>query len=215
MAVAFLPSALRDQWVSCSNFMKTLKRFIIAGHSTQSPGAVSYLGTTEHSYTLELQNLIIANIDKENFVAGQGSSILFDTDDKKNNNRQVINFINSTAKARDFGIDIHFNNNNPAATGTEVIIHPKTNNSNKQRAIYIVNEISRELKIPVRRREPQRDWIYPSETFLGTIGILEQTKIPMVLIEVCFLNNRDLPKYLAKKVEIANIIYKTLFVEIF
>lgn len=193
-----------------------MKRFIIAGHSVQTPGAISYLGTTEHFYTNELQDLVVSLAGQNGgIIRSQGSSMSFVEDSERMGNAQVRDFINSQSKPGDYGIDIHFNNNHPTATGTEVVIHPNTGPENRRRAAYMVNEISKVLKIPLRRRVPSRDWIFPSETFVGRIGIIEQTKIPMILLEVCFLNKRDLTKYLKQKMAVARIIYQAMFVQNF
>lgn len=178
--------------------------FIIAGHSEASPGATAYNGVSEHEYTKELRTLIQKNVN--NAIGFVGTSEESDTD----SNQQVRKMINSSCEPGDFGIDIHFNNNNPDATGTECIVSEKTSNENRNRASRIVQGISRVLDIPIRRRKPNRDYIFESETHVKKLGILSDTKCPMIIVEVCFLNERDLPKYLAKKNLVAAVIAKEL-----
>lgn len=187
-----------------------MKRFIIAGHSRISPGALAYDNIFEYLYTKELQELILQR--KTNFaVCLEGSDMQPVSDNENMLNSQVVNMINENAAPYSFGIDIHFNNNNPKATGTEIIVHPNTSQANKDRASYLVKAVADCLGLPVRRREASRDYIFPSETHVGTLPIIEKTKIPMMLLEVCFLNEGDMKKYKARKEDVATIIRKVMF----
>jgi len=114
--------------------------------------------------------------------------------------------INANATKGSRGIDIHFNDNNIKASGCEVIVSRNTSQENKDRASRLVKRVSKCLGIPHRKRVADRDWIYPDETYVGSLGILDKTKPPMLLLEVCFLNENNLPVYLANKYEVAQII---------
>jgi N-acetylmuramoyl-L-alanine amidase len=186
------------------------KIYIIAGHSKQTPGATAYTKKSECDYTIELQKLVAEQI--KNSECLNGTVIDPITDKDQMSNYEVRQMINTYATKDSIGIDIHFNDNNPDATGTEVIVSKKTTEQNKERAKRIVRKVSSCLGIPLRKRVPERDYIYPSETFVGKLAILDDTKIPMILLEVCFLNENDLPKYEAKKYEVADIIAKELMV---
>ena len=182
--------------------------YIIAGHSKSTPGATAYTGISEHTYTVELQSLVAKQIkDCETL---QGTSMDVITEDQIFSNYQVRQMINTYATAGSRGIDIHFNNNNPSATGTEVVVSRNTSNENKLRAENIARRISVLLNIPHRKRVQSRGYMYPDETFVGALAILDETKIPMILVEVCFLNENDLKKYEANKKEVAKIIVEEM-----
>ena len=174
---------------------------IIAGHTRTAPGAIAYDGTTEHELNVELQSMITSEF--KDCVALQGSSMQPMMENEELCLRSVINLINSTRGAA-YGLDIHFNNNNPNASGVEAFVHPNTMINNRLRAQFLVDNISEILVIRNRGVKP------PSESGLGNLAIIEQTKIPMILIEVCFLNNRDLPLYRQKKSQIAKMIKEAM-----
>lgn len=183
-----------------------MKRFIIAGHNTKNKGALAFNGKYEHEYTTEVQRLVKEKIQEGEYL--EGTSM---TDQESMSNMDVINLINENSSPGDYALDIHFNNNRPTATGVEVVVHPNTSLANKARASYLVNVISMMLNIPARRRQPGRDYIFPSETYVGKIGIIEKTSIPVILLEVCFLNKGDLLQYEARKYDVAKIIADTMF----
>jgi len=175
---------------------------IIAGHNLNSPGAKGYDGVYEHTRTSALQSRII---DKtESYLALTGTCMEILTDNDKHSLSRVINIINKEATGP--GCDIHFNNNYEGATGIEVFVSRKALEETKNRATWIVNEGGSILDIPVRQAVASRDYKYPDESHLGSLAIIEQTKVDMILIEVCFLNDIDLPKYKGKEKDIADII---------
>jgi N-acetylmuramoyl-L-alanine amidase len=115
-------------------------------------------------------------------------------------------------KSIDSILDIHFNANMIGATGVEAIVHPNTSEENKQLAASMVYVLSGIIEIPIRRREPDRDYIFPSETPRGTLAMIDQTKAPAIIIEVCFLNENDMSKYRKKRTEVAKALRKLMFV---
>lgn len=181
--------------------MKINKFYVIAGHSYKFPGAMAYNSVYEHFYNLKLQKKIAKNI--------QDSSIALVKDTEDKNLLETITWINSTSSQGDFGLDIHFNFNHPTATGTEVFIHPNTPDKNREVASRMVNSISNILEIPVRKTVENRDFKYPTESNLGRLGIIENTRIPFILIEVCFLNSIDLPKYIGKEDNVSKAILES------
>jgi N-acetylmuramoyl-L-alanine amidase len=166
--------------------------FLIAGHSKAKPGATAFNDKSEHFYTKELQGLIIHEIFKR---IGGGSGVVIKADDESDDLRDVVLWINQVSKPGDIGLDIHFNNNNPAATGTEVFVNKKTSEANKALATRMVNNISEAFGYKLRRAEPKRDYKFSEESNPGKLTIVDGTKIPFILIEVCFLNEFDLKKY--------------------
>ena len=175
---------------------------IISGHSVSQPGAIAYDGTTEHSLNVELQSMIVSGY--KHSVALSGSSMKPITDNEELCLRSVINLINAIRGAA-YGLDIHFNNNNPSATGVEAFVHPNTQANNRSRASFMVEGLSEIMEIRNRGVKP------PSESGLGSLAIIEQTNIPMILIEICFLNSADLPKYRKTQADVAKFISDLMF----
>ncbi len=175
-----------------------MKLFVIAGHNYNSPGALAYNGRYEHHYNLDLQRRVFT-LNPEGII----------TDCEWKNLGRLINWINQTAKRGDRLVDIHFNFNHPTATGTEVFIHPYTNQRNKNSATFMVRSASEILDIPIRRANNRRDYKYPSESAIGSLGIIERTRIPAILFEPCFLNQHDMEKYMGKEDLIARAIYQS------
>lgn len=174
--------------------------FCIAGHDQEERGALAYNGVYEHHYT-HVQQGLIAGLHP--VIELDGSIILDDASLKLS---EVISKVNGNSRRGDYGIDLHFNNNNPRATGVEAFVHPSTTEVNRRIARQIVNEISGIINIPVRKHVARRDYKYPAESARGRLGIIERTNIPFILLETCFLNELDLPKYIAKKRDIASMI---------
>jgi len=163
-----------------------MRKIVLAGHHEGSPGAVAYNGKTEYEYNTELQDRLLTGDD---VVTGYNGLL-----------SHKISWVNQISKPRDMLLEIHFNHNHPTATGTEVFIHPLTTGKNKGVAIRMVNNISEAINIPIRRFRHSRDYKYPKESERGSLGIIEKTSIPAILIEVCFLNQIDLRKYDPEKV---------------
>ncbi len=180
--------------------------YLIAGHDTHRPGAIAHNGLTEHHYTTELQHS----------VTWINNRLHIKTDDESFRLTEVIEWINSNITQRDLVIDIHFNNNNPRATGTEVFIHPDAGQRTRHIATEMVQGISRIVDIPVRRHVSTRDYKYPAESHIGTLGIIERVLLegvpaaPVILLEVCFLNQRDLARYEPQKNNVAKFLYDLL-----
>ena len=171
-----------------------MKLFIIAGHSEQAPGAIAYNGTTEHHYTQELQRLISGRYT--------GIKVL---DNERQSLAEVVMEVNGNSRPGDVGIDLHFNNNNREATGTEVFIYNLAEQQTRDIATEMVNGIARMLNLHVRRHVMSRDYKYPTD--LGrNLAIINNTNIPFLLLEVCFLNEFDLPKYISFKRKVAQLI---------
>jgi len=165
--------------------------FVIAGHNERSQGALGYDGVYEHTRNVSLQRQVTLGLSS---MSLSGTAMEVKTEDEDKSNAEVRDMIRRYAKPHSRGMDIHFNNNFPGATGTEVVISPYTSENNRRRAEWTARNLSLVMGIPVRRRA-DRDYIYPSETFVGRLPIIESTPIPMMLVEVCFQNDIDLPQY--------------------
>ena len=150
----------------------------IAGHSVAQKGAKAFNGRFEHDYTRDLQKrvtrlasepILVGDVLKPRWVVVEDCETL--------NLNQVIS---STGK-QGRGIDIHFNNNNPNATGTETFVSGNTSKENKTLATSISKAIAEELGLRNRGLK------YESESHQGVLGMLSKTKVPFIIIEVCFL----------------------------
>lgn len=177
--------------------------FVVAGHSKGAPGARAYNGLFEHYYTQRGQQLLAR---KHRILQLEGSVIL---DADHLSLREVIGHINANAKRGDYCIDIHFNNNNPAATGTEGYVCPRgTTRVNNKIATEIIETGAEIMDLPVRRYVPRRTYKYPQD--IGrTLGILYQVRIPVFLYEVCFLTRKDMSRYLPVEKEIWEMVAAT------
>lgn len=173
-----------------------MKLFVVAGHSEDAPGAKAYNDKYEHEYTVEGQRLLSQG---HNTMDMEGSVIW---DNGELSLLEVINNINANARSGDYGIDIHFNNNDPRARGSEVYVSRKTTAKNKKIASQLANGYSEILGIPLRRYKGNRDYKYSEESHLGYLAMLEETNIPFIIVEPCFLNHLDLPKYEKFKKEV-------------
>ena len=178
-----------------------MKLFVRAGHSPDFPGALAYNGKYEHYYTKGLQSRVL-NIS--NILSGYRMEVFpvrstFSLSEK-------INWVNQKCREKDRLIDIHFNYNHPTATGTEVFVHPDTTEENKRTATVLVQQVSELLGIPVRRSVPGRAYKYDTESQHDTLGIIRRTRVPAILLEVCFMNEGDLHKYKGKEPQIAAAI---------
>ncbi len=181
-----------------------MKLYVIAGHSHQSPGALAYDGKYEHYYTRDLQRKVF-NIC--NMLSGYKMYVVKSPTTSSLPER--IEWVNRTAQKGDRLIDIHFNYNHPTATGTEVFVHPDTTEENKRTATILVQQVGELLGIPVRRSTPDRAYKYDTESQHDTLGIIRRTRIPAILLEVCFMNEGDLHKYKGKEPQVAAAILDT------
>lgn len=176
--------------------MKLKGLYIIAGHSEKAQGAKAYNGVYEHFYT-KLVQLELSVLCKKH-------KIPYFVDSETMKLSEVVNWVNNTIKDGWHIVDIHFNYNHPKATGCEVFINPSTTESNKQIASRIVHNFYNEFGYKIRRIEPNRDYKYPSESARGRLAmfekiLIEQTKPPVILPEICFLNKKDLDRFDAKR----------------
>lgn len=184
-----------------------MKLYVDAGHTPDRPGTLAHTGMTEHFYNVNFQSKIVRAYRTLGKFASinpvQGSTVVMDGDKGLSD---VIRTINETSKRGDYCLSIHFNPDWQGATGTEVFVHPATTQRNKNIATYIVNRGSKIMGIPVRMTTSRRDYKYPSESFLGSLAIIERVKIPVILWEVCFLNENDLWRFTAREFTLAHMV---------
>lgn len=175
------------------------KIIVCAGHDLKDPGAIAYDGTTEASLTMELRELVAAEIMAQGKTATKTfGSVMLDNDN--HNLITTIRQINEYATPRHYGIDLHFNYNAPGASGTEAFYSEGTRRTNILWTKELSSRVAKTLGLPDRGGKSE------TETAVRRLGILSDTNCPFVLLEPCFLNEHDLPIYRDKKYEVAKII---------
>lgn len=182
-----------------------MKQIIEAGHTPNSPGAIGYDNITEYTRNKDLQKRVLKWLEyfKINAEGLQGSTMGIAGIDKALN--EVVRKLNTKPKGSRF-VSIHFNNNFHNATGTEVFVSPHTSQLNIKRAEWIAKNIADVLNIPIRREYNSRNYKYSHEANLGRLAIIDDTKLAGVLVEVCFLNDIDIPKYTGNQDKIAYVL---------
>lgn len=170
--------------------------FLIAGHDlVRDLGAVAYDGTREATLTARLRDLVAARLD--NCLCLEGSTEL---DRDSLDLARTIQAISAKAGPEDFVLDLHFNHNAPAASGSEVFHFVGTSPINIARARTLSKAVAQALALPDRGPKPD------TESAPGSLGILRYTPCPALLLEVCFLNERNLPVYRARQQAVVDAI---------
>ena len=179
--------------------------FVIAGHSVTSQGAKGYDGEMEYLKTKELQQAVVDEL--------LGKAVEVITDRPEQTLREVVDFLNIVMQEGDLAIDIHFNNNNPSATGTEIFIHKDSPQFFREIAARVVNAVADAQGLKVRRYVRSRDYKYPHESARGTLALIDKVFVEdkpatVMLVEVCFMNQSDMEKY--DKEKVAKALVKAL-----
>jgi len=172
----------------------------LSGEGTGSQGC----GYKEQNLTRELGKIVIEMLKKE------GHTIYDCTVDKsKNNAQQLIDRVNKANKQPlDLFVSIHFNacvndeKGNGYTTGTEVLLYSMSSKA-KPYAERIVKKIA---DVGLKNRGVKTHNAY----------VLKHTKAPALLIETCFIDDRDdmnvylkSPKKVAKAI-VEGILDKTI-----
>ena len=172
----------------------------LSGEGTGSQGC----GYKEQNLTRELGKIVIEMLKKE------GHTIYDCTVDKSSNNaQQLIDRVNKANKQPlDLFVSIHFNacvndvKGDGRTTGTEVLLHSMSSKA-KPYAERIVKKIA---DVGLKNRGVKTHNAY----------VLKHTKAPALLIETCFIDDRDdmnvylkSPKKVAKAI-VEGILDKTI-----
>lgn len=172
----------------------------LSGEGTGSQGC----GYKEQNLTRELGKIVIEMLKKE------GHTIYDCTVDKSSNNaQQLIDRVNKANKQPlDLFVSIHFNacvndvKGDGRTTGTEVLLHSMSSKA-KPYAERIVKKIA---NVGLKNRGVKTHNAY----------VLKHTKAPALLIETCFIDDRDdmnvylkSPKKVAKAI-VEGILDKTI-----
>lgn len=157
-----------------------MKIGIDMGHTLSGEGTGSQgCGYKEQDLTRELGKIVIEMLKKE------GHTIYDCTVDKSSNNaQQLIDRVNKANKQPlDLFVSIHFNacvndeKGDGYTTGTEVLLHSMSSKA-KPYAERIVKKIS---NVGLKNRGVKTHNAY----------VLKHTKAPALLIETCFIDDRD------------------------
>lgn len=182
-----------------------MKIGIDMGHTLSGEGTGSQgCGYKEQNLTRELGKIVIKMLKKE------GHTIYDCTVDKSSNNaQQLIDRVNKANKQPlDLFVSIHFNacvndvKGDGRTTGTEVLLHSMSSKA-KPYAERIVKKIA---NVGLKNRGVKTHNAY----------VLKHTKAPALLIETCFIDDRDdmnvylkSPKKVAKAI-VEGILDKTI-----
>lgn len=206
--------------------------FFEVGHGGgRDAGAIAYNGRTELEYNIEVVSGVTKVIKKlmeaehgenypnfsDTYGVPEGYTVDFPVSVDKNGLglQAVINSVNAVSAPEDLLISIHFNYNANTATGTEVFVARHTSDDNKKRASKIVNICANSLGLRVRNSINRFPYKYDNESAVGSLGILRLTKPQAILLEVCFLNEKDLEKYEKNKQVLFNTLGEFLFNELY
>ena len=176
----------------------TLKTLIIgAGHGGSDPGA-SGNGYVESILAIECRNMLVADLQR------LGVNCIVDPD--TNALRESLAFFKPYFNADSINVDIHWNaSDNPAATGTEVLINTNATPFEKQLGDKIATTIATTLGIRNRGLKTEKD------SARGTLAWLHQSGRNYI-VEMCFISNKsDMDKYQIKKNELTAAIAGVLF----
>jgi len=195
------------------------KIYLVAGHNiVNQPGASSFIDDVQ--LREEMLNIELRDLIRDSLV---NNKIDVEIDDNTKTLNQVVNDLKSKVNTNDIVVDIHFNsssntNNNPPGKGTEVFIKNGENSFIIDLAEKVVNTMSDILGINKRKSKfinlptgvKLAKESYIEESALGSL-IMFSIEANVILIEVCFINNRDEMRiYEQKKYELAEAIGKII-----
>lgn len=168
------------------------KVFLSVGHGGNDSGAIGVNKIKEKDYTLLLCKEISKKLAEQNI-----EHELSRTTDKTNTQKMKLTSIEKYKPT--IAIDVHFNAYNGKATGTECY-YQRNNSRGEALAKNLSRVVSSEIGIANRGAKIKllsdgRDWF----------GMLRNCKVcPIVLLEVCFLDNKnDMAKCIASNVATA------------
>jgi N-acetylmuramoyl-L-alanine amidase len=156
--------------------------FLSAGHYLNDSGTVAF-GTTEAKEMMLLRDLVAKELE-----AKQAAFISVpDTIDLK----PTIEWINSKAKNGDVAVELHCNSANGIARGTEAFFIDGNQQRKKDAELLLeallqeVPELNLSGKLLSRGAKPD------TESPHGRLGFCRQVAVPSILIELCFLDNKQ------------------------
>ena len=168
--------------------------FLIAGHSLTDPGAV-FNDFRENQLNIEFRDKLYEILQEDYCIL---------RDDDHLSLSKTISWVNKFSKSEDWLIDIHFNAGPATASGAEVF-YPLGANAHRVRIAQSLSaSLANSMSIPNRGAKPD------TLTQHKRLGILRDTIPRALLIEVCFMNSLDLPKYLSNKSAVLDNLAQTI-----
>lgn len=168
-----------------------MKKFVISsGHGKIVGGAVGFIN--ERAEAVKVVDRVYAILT--NSYNGRGYRFHESTAQNQSQNlANIVNYHNS--KDRELDVSIHFNSASASATGTECLYYDAKSLSAKMSAAMA-------KALDVRDRGPkERKELY----------FLRNTTKPAILLEVCFVSNKDdVAKYKANFERLCQVIAKTI-----
>ncbi|MFB2933843.1 N-acetylmuramoyl-L-alanine amidase [Aerosakkonemataceae cyanobacterium BLCC-F154] len=156
--------------------------FISAGHDLSDPGAVAF-GTTEAKEMMLTRDLIVKELEAQRV---EFYSVPDDLSLKR-----TIEWINSKAKKGDVALELHGNAFNGSARGTEAF-YIAGNERRKQDAELILKALLAEVpELNLRGRVLSRGAKTDTTTPHGRLAFCRQVAVASILIELCFVDNRE------------------------
>lgn len=147
-----------------------MKFNIHAGHNEQVSGAIGYLQETKENRIIK--NLVISKLKSLNHEVYDCSDEVGSTQ-----TRNLTNIVHKCNKHKvDVDVSIHFNVSNGLGHGSEVYYY---SNQGKEYAHKVVNALS---KLGFTNRGAKKN---------TTLYVLRKTKSPAILIECCFIDNKE------------------------
>ena len=150
---------------------------ISAGHHRRDPGAI-YFGTTEAREMILTRDLMVRDLK------ARGVAFLSVPDHLTL--RQTIDWINRNALPGDVALEIHGNAFNGSVRGTE-IFYVYGNSQRRKDGELLINSLRSEVSgLPNRGSKPDSRSQHSSG-----LGFCRQVAIPSLLMELCFIDNRQ------------------------
>ena len=173
------------------------KIYLTAGHRGGTSGA-NYNGIKEAEETIWLRNEIA------DMLKHKGVEVEIDNDSASLS--EVVQFINVGCKPTDICVDLHFNAvGNPTAHGTEIFKPFNANDTEMELAEDLLYSTC--MILGTKNRGVKRE----GEGTHSRLAMLSDVMCNSVLLEVCFISNReDANKYKEKRDELAIILAEQL-----
>ena len=173
------------------------KIYLTAGHRGGTTGA-NYNGIHEAEETIWLRDNIASILRKK--------GVLVDTDNDSVSLSQVVQTINVGCKKTDICVDLHFNAvGNPTANGTECFKPFNSSDTEIELAEDLLYATC--MCLGTKNRGVKRE----GEGTHKRLAMLSDVMCNSVLLEVCFISNReDANKYREKREELAIILAEQL-----
>lgn len=155
--------------------------FISAGHFNRDSGAISILGTKEADEMMKTRDLLANELQSRGLVKDRDFFLVPDDI----NLGPTIRWINDRSQRGDIAVEIHGDSASPSARGATAF-HIAGNSQRQADAQKLVNSLVAAVTgLPNRGAKPD------TTTRFGRLGFCRDVDIPSVLIELCFLSNRN------------------------